>query len=1571
MSNRRKKSQWRQAVAKRLKRTATRFDRFARLNGVESLERREMMAADTVYTTEITSTQAANALVRDAFVRFSDLSRYSNAELENATRWVVVTDGTINANNFKTKTQLNHGGGFAPIANTYYALAGADSSAQIIAKLQGKAGVKYFYPEVSVDAEKFSLPNDPLVRDQWHLRNTGQGTNFPNEVNAYGVWGADIRVEDAWEYTTGDGVYIAIVDDSVFYAHPDLAPNYDDTLDWDYTDNDNNPTPNLGGGDFHGTAVAGLIGAKGNNGKGITGVAYDATLTGIRLIGSDILGVTSSDEDYYNAMTHRMDIIDIYNNSWGFSNGRAITDIPPFMMQGLIDAVFLGRNRLGVIHVNASGNSADIDDRTDHDSFASSMYTISITGFGPTGTAVGYAEGGSSIWVTAPTGNNPPGNGIVTTDVFGNAPSPTGNSDVGYNDGQTTGELDDPQYTANFNGTSAASPIAAGVVGLIVAAARDNGVELSLRDIKNILALSARRIDPTSPGWRADARPLFFDPPSDGGVPFGAAQQMGPGVTAFPTMIDPATGDLVPDLVAQFANATNSAGYFIHDTPVTGYGHGAIDAAAAVKLASTWKSVGTQHQTRVFNSTLNPGLIPSAQTIDPGIVIPGSYGGFANRAFAEYFDLWLNPPDELPDPLPTNGRGGAIEIIVPAGISIEDIEVTLDIDIAAAESDKLRMTLISPDGTHSELTNWIQQDSIGPLTATGNISHTFTTVRHWGERSEGVGRVDPLTGDRIEPNVILGANDEVVAGVWQLVFENWSGSDAVLNTGSSVTFHGSRTPANEWGLGGRIQGSIGLDTNQDGDFNFIGTTATLGNPVMTTVNGIDWTDQPVIAGMETQFEPMVAGVTVYIDIDKDGVRDATEPFKITGADGNYYFDVAYTQPGNTYQVRFELPAGYTSIGDTMHEHSVGRQADDTIRSLFMDSNFLIEPAPIMFQGNVFADFNANATRDHGDATVEQFRVFVDLNENGKLDFVDVNANNVFDNGIDIASEPMAITGPDGSYSIEVSTDDNLREDYFGNQLFFNTRYVGAEYYTVMLDYREGWSPTGIDVSEPGFADVLLNNGYSPGYAFHRLSMVPGETSAQLNFSVAPSSGSISGFVFNDLNRDGNRQVTEGGLGGATVFLDLDENGSLSASDVSVITGANGSYLFENLPAGVYDILIVAPPGYGAGDNTKPISGAHLNRTLATGQALGNGLVDFGFYDPNAVANTLRDYGDLPSPYATTGSQGASHGIVPGYHLGAGVSSETAGQPSAGANTDTSDDGVEFLSPITAGSLVRVNVTASSNALFLQGWIDFNNDGDFADAGEHIQFRDANGNLLPFGTQLQLHAGVNELSFYAPNSVDASLLAARFRYGEGGNAQLNKPNGAAILGEVEDYMLPANVSTSFVLPVAGDFDGSGTVDQGDYAVWKSSYGSTSDLRADGNNNGRVDLGDYTLWRDNLGAQRQVVQTVIAAAPAAIVSVEDDEVLPAALSSSAADGSSTPGLVTVSDSGLALFSAASESDEADPVAAANAAATVQALDLVFDLADDEDESTELSFYSENEDIQAEAFCVALEEEFAEML
>lgn len=106
------------------------------------------------------------------------------------------------------------------------------------------------------------LPTDPLLSDQWHLRNTTPGLL---DLNVTGVW----NPTQGASYT-GAGVRTVIIDDGFDYTHSDFT-NYDQTLDFDFETDSLDP---FGGAlESHGTAVAGIIGAAAN-GTGVVGVAF-------------------------------------------------------------------------------------------------------------------------------------------------------------------------------------------------------------------------------------------------------------------------------------------------------------------------------------------------------------------------------------------------------------------------------------------------------------------------------------------------------------------------------------------------------------------------------------------------------------------------------------------------------------------------------------------------------------------------------------------------------------------------------------------------------------------------------------------------------------------------------------------------------------------------------------------------------------------------------------------------------------------------------------------------------------------------------------------------------------------------------------------------------------------------------------------------------------------------------------------------------------------------------------------------------------------------------------------------
>src|SRR5688572_16559789 len=112
------------------------------------------------------------------------------------------------------------------------------------------------------------LAPDALLENQWHLKD-----------RSIEVGGANVR--DAWPMSVGAGVVIGIVDDGLQWAHPDLAPNYLASASFDFNSNDADPQPFATSA--HGTAVAGLAAARGDNTIGVSGAAPQASLAGLRL----------------------------------------------------------------------------------------------------------------------------------------------------------------------------------------------------------------------------------------------------------------------------------------------------------------------------------------------------------------------------------------------------------------------------------------------------------------------------------------------------------------------------------------------------------------------------------------------------------------------------------------------------------------------------------------------------------------------------------------------------------------------------------------------------------------------------------------------------------------------------------------------------------------------------------------------------------------------------------------------------------------------------------------------------------------------------------------------------------------------------------------------------------------------------------------------------------------------------------------------------------------------------------------------------------------------------------------
>lgn len=346
--------------------------------------------------------------------------------------------------------------------------------------LRAEPGVLYAQPMLEGKRSKYLIPNDPFFGQQWHLRNTGQNGAIP---------GVDIDVTNVWNSYRGSGVMIGIVDDGLQYTHPDLAANCNTNIDYDYWSNDNNPAPNLAT-DRHGTCVAGVAAARGNNGIGVAGVAYEATLVGIRLLGGSF-----TDAQEGSSLSHSNQVIQIKNNSWGLpGDGSSLGGAGPLAAQALQTGATSGRGGKGTIFVWAAGNSWFDYDDANYESHANSIYTIAVGALDDWGGKADYSEPGACLVVSAPSGGEDPLTpnariqATTTTDLVGAN---------GYNTNSPTGDMANRDYTQHFAGTSSAAPVVSGVVALMLQA----NPNLGWRDVQEVLIAAAVVNNPGEPGW--------------------------------------------------------------------------------------------------------------------------------------------------------------------------------------------------------------------------------------------------------------------------------------------------------------------------------------------------------------------------------------------------------------------------------------------------------------------------------------------------------------------------------------------------------------------------------------------------------------------------------------------------------------------------------------------------------------------------------------------------------------------------------------------------------------------------------------------------------------------------------------------------------------------------------------------------------------------------------------------------------------------------------------------------------------------------------------------------------------
>jgi rhamnogalacturonyl hydrolase YesR/uncharacterized protein (DUF2141 family) len=285
-------------------------------------------------------------------------------------------------------------------------------------------------------------------------------------------------------------------------------------------------------------------------------------------------------------------------------------------------------------------------------------------------------------------------------------------------------------------------------------------------------------------------------------------------------------------------------------------------------------------------------------------------------------------------------------------------------------------------------------------------------------------------------------------------------------------------------------------------------------------------------------ETRTSGKTVFLDANNNGTLDSGERSTVTQTGGAFTFA---NLAAGTYHVRRVFPSGYTystqPIDITLSDGQV-------VSNLAIGSKPASLSATASLSGFSFDDADKDGQYDLGEKKTGGKTVFLDTNNNGILD----------------AGEKSTVTDSSGNFSFTK---------------------LAAGTYHVRRVFPSGYT----------YSTQLIDVTLADGQALAGLVIGSKPTSSQ-------QTGTISGFCFNDTDKDGIFDTGEVKTGGKTVFLDTNNNGKFDSGEKSTVTNSSGTFAFSGLSAGTYHVRRVFPSGY---TYSTPLADV----VLASGQVIAN------------------------------------------------------------------------------------------------------------------------------------------------------------------------------------------------------------------------------------------------------------------------------------------------------------------------------------------------------------------------------